>query len=104
MLRDPGTAQAPPSSSVVGRHRRPRLFQTLVPHEAVQTAVSNALMEAACLTTELSAQGISNAAQSTGTPASEHDPATRVAGARGVEQISELSLQGLSNTAQMLGF
>ncbi|CAE7470507.1 rluD [Symbiodinium necroappetens] len=79
MLRDPGTAQA------------------------VQTAVSNALMEAACLTTELSAQGISNAAQSTGTPASEHDPATRVAGARGVEEISELSLQGLSNTARTPG-
>ncbi|CAE7657559.1 rluD [Symbiodinium sp. CCMP2456] len=79
LLRDPGTAQA------------------------VQTPVSNVLMEAACLTTELSAQGLANAAQSTGTPASEHDPATRVAGARAVEEISELSLQGLSNSARTPG-
>ena len=106
MLRNPGTAQVPSSSVVVGvrRRRRPRLFRPLVLREAMQTPSSNVLMEAACLTTELSAQGIANAAQSTSTPASEHEPATRAAGARGVEEISELSLQGLSNSAQMLGF
>eukprot|EP00439_Symbiodinium_sp_Y106_P007533 s7134_g1.t1 len=71
--------------------------------QAMQTPSSNVLMEAACLTTELSAQGIANAAQSTSTPASEHEPATRAAGARGVEEISELSLQGLSNSAQTPG-
>lgn len=75
MLRDPGTAQA------------------------VQTAVSNALMEAACLTTELSAQGISNTAWSMATLALEYDPVMRVIAARAVEEISEFSLQGLSNTA-----